>query len=201
MIKYHWIEQNTEAWHSLRTGRFTASSADKLLSDPKTKGYQDLISRVGDEQFTGEKSESIKFSGNAYTERGHELEQQAIDSFEFEYIKENLTVKPIGFVECSKYIGCSPDGFVGTNLIQVKCPIFTTQEGYLSKLKVPGNYYKQMQFEMLCTGSLLNYFYSYHPRLKSVCIPVDRDKKMIIEIAKRLRHAINEVEERLEKLK
>jgi hypothetical protein len=198
-MKYHYIEQNTPEWDKLRLGRFTASSADKLLSAESTKGYQGLISRIVEEQYTHEKTESGGFSGNVFTERGHALEQDAINSFEFENGK--YTVGKVGFVEVSEYIGCSPDGLIGDDsLIQVKCPIFTTQEDYLSKVKVPNNYYKQMQFEMLCTNTSSNWFYSYHPILSSVCIEVHRDKEMIIEIAKRLRKAINQVELRLRRL-
>jgi len=193
----HDIQQNSEEWLMLRIGKFTASCCDKLLSDPKTKGYKELIEKIAEERFTGEKCQSKVWIGNSFTEMGHILEPVAIKQYEDESFE---TVGRIGFVEKNSWVGCSPDGLIGNRrLIQVKCPIFRTQLEYLSKMKVPGNYYKQMQFELYVTERKVNIFYSYHKNLNPVEILLPRDEDLIEKIEQRLDTAKKEVNSLIEK--
>jgi len=187
-MKLHYMPQNSEEWFEIKLGKFSASTAAELLSCATTKGYQKLIKKITEEQFTGEPCESKKFQGNSFTERGHELESEAIENYEM----ENFTdVERIGFVELNNFVGCAPDRMIVINcLIQIKCPIFDTQRGYLKEQKVPANYYKQMQFELFVTGREYNIFYSYHPKLPPVQIKVLRDEPIIAEIKSRLDAAI-----------
>jgi len=195
---FHDIKQNTEEWEKLKLGKFSASSCNDLLSGKTSKGYKNLINRIFEEQYTKSTSESKLFRGNWATDRGHELEPIARESFEKETFD---VVKEIGFVEIDDYIGCSPDGLVYEDgLIQIKCPIFLTQVEYLEKQEVPPNYYKQMQFELFVTARDYNIFYSYHPKLKSVIIKVNRDDELIAKIIDRLDEAISEVKLKLSKL-
>ena len=192
------IEQNTPEWIAIKVGKFSASSADSLLMDKKTKGYQDLIEKIIEERITGLPTES-KWSGNQYTERGTEYEPIAADDFEL-----NTFIKPeiIGVVELDDWTLCSPDRLIGdTGLLQIKCPIFKTQREYLKNPKVPGNYYKQMQFELFVSERDYNIFYSYHPNLPAVEIRVERDEQMIAEIKERLEQAKQEVIHEIEFLK
>lgn len=193
----HDITQNTDEWTEVKIGKFSASSCTDLLMDKKNKGYKNLIRKITEEMITKKPCEN-KWAGNSFTERGHELEPFAIEAFELESFKDVLSV---GVVELSDWVLCSPDGLIGdTELIQVKCPIFSTQWDYIESNKVPTNYYKQMQFELFVTGRKLNYFYSWHPSLKSICIKVFRDNIMINEIMSRLNEGINEVKQNIKKL-
>jgi len=202
------IKQNSEEWINLKVGKFSASSADALLMDKKTKGYQDLIDRIIEERITGLPTES-KWTGNQYTERGHELEPVAREDYEFKSFND---VVQVGVIEYDDWVLCSPDGLINNNneldrlinrngLIQIKCPIFKTQREYLRTQKVPGNYYKQMQFELFVSGREYNIFYSYHPYLPPVEIRVNRDEQMIYEIQNRLEQAKAEVLAEIEFLK
>lgn len=194
----HDVQQNSEEWNLLRDGRFTASVADKLLTEKGNKGYIDLIKKIFEEKYTGEPCESKAWQGNKYTDRGHELESFAIDYYKMENFCE---VELVGFVELNENCGCSPDGFVGEDkLVQIKCPIFNTQIEYLESLKVPGNYYKQMQFELYVTGRKWDDFYSWHPKLPSVQIKVGRDEEMIKQIDTRIKEAIIEIDKMTKKL-
>lgn len=192
------IEQNTEDWINLKVGKFSASSADSLLMDKKTKGYQDLIEKIIEERITELPTES-KWTGNQFTERGHELEPVAVEHFELNTFK---TTTKIGVIELDDWTLCSPDRLIEENgLLQVKCPIFKTQREYLRTQKVPGNYYKQMQFELFVANRDYNIFYSYHPYLPPVQITVERDEQMISEIIERLEQAKQEVLTEIEYLK
>ena len=193
----HNVQQNSEEWDLLRIGKFTASSCDTLLSCKTTKGYKQLIDKIAEERFTGEKCESKVWKGNSFTERGHEYEPIAISHYESESFN---IVEPVGFVEMNSWIGCSPDGFIDDDkMIQIKCPIFNTQREYHEKMVVPGSYYKQMQFEIMVTGRDINIFYSYHPYLKPVEIVVEKDDELIEEIQERIYAAKSEIEFLLEK--
>jgi len=195
----HKIQQNSDEWDKIRLGKFTASSCDKLLSGENTKGYTELIEKIAEERFTGEKCQSKVWIGNSFTERGHMLEPIAIQQYENESFN---VVESIGFVEKDSWCGCSPDGLIGDNkLIQVKCPIFRTQMEYHEKLKVPTNYYKQMQFELYTTKRESNIFYSYHPKLSAVEIEVFVDEIMQKEIDNRMKIAIEQVEYKIEIIK
>ena len=185
------ILQNTDEWLAVKVGKFSASTAADLLMDKKTAGYTKLIDKIIEERITGNPTESKTFSGNGFTERGHGLEPVAREDYEFRTFNE---VVQVGVVELDDWTLCSPDGLIGENgLIQIKCPIFNTQREYLKTQKVPGNYLKQMQFELFVSGREYNIFYSYHPYLPAVEIRVERDEVMIAEIERRLDEAKAEV--------
>lgn len=199
-MKYRYdIQQNTEEWHEIKIGKFSASTAADLLMDKKNAGYKKLIDKIVEERITGKPSESKTFKGNEFTERGHELEPIAREDYEIRNFKE---VDIIGVVELDEWTLCSPDGLIDDDgLYQAKCPIFNTQKGYLKSRKVPSNYYKQMQFELYVTGRKYNVFNSYHPDLSAFDVIIERDEEMITEIKKRLEEAKQEVEQEIKYLK
>jgi len=190
------IEQNTDEWVQIKVGKFSASTCADLLMDKKTVGYTGLIQKIIEERITGNPSESKKFQGNSFTERGHEFEPLARNDYEIRTFSE---VVQIGVIELDEWVLCSPDGLIDNNgLYQAKCPIFNTQLEYLKTQKVPTNYYKQMQFELYVSGREYNVFNSYHPSLPPIDIIVYRDEIMIKEIEKRLSEAKEEVLKEIE---
>lgn len=193
------IEQNTDEWILIKVGKFSASTCADLLMDKKTAGYTELIKKIVEERITGNPSESKKFQGNSFTERGHELEPLARNDYE---VRNFCEVKQIGVIELDEWVLCSPDGLIDDNgLYQAKCPIFNTQLEYLETKKVPTNYYKQMQFELFVSGREYNIFNSFHPHLPPVDIIVNRDEVMIAEISRRLEEAKMEVLHRINFIK
>jgi len=76
------IEQNTDEWVQIKVGKFSASTCADLLMDKKTVGYTGLIQKIIEERITGNPSESKKFQGNSFTERGHEFEPLARNDYE-----------------------------------------------------------------------------------------------------------------------
>ena len=199
MILRYDIIQNSDEWFELKLRKFSASTCADLLMDKKNKGYTGLIDRIIEERMTGLPSESKSFSGNRFTDMGHEREPMAAEDYE---LRNFVELEVIGVIELDDWVLCSPDRLIGDNgLYQAKCPIFNTQREYLRTQKVPGNYYKQMQFELFVSEREYNIFNSYHPYLPAVDIRVERDEVMIAEIARRLDEAKAEVENEINYLK
>jgi putative phage-type endonuclease len=187
---YHDVQQNTDEWLNLRKGKFTASAANDLFLKPDTATYRKCIAKVVYERKTGVLLPEEKFTSKAI-ENGHEREQMARD----QYIDETFTlVKNGGFCEMNEWIGCSPDGLVDENgLLQIKCPDFSTIVEYKQTGKLPLNYNRQMQFELMVTEREWNDFYVFYPLITPFTIRVPRDESLIKEIQDKVNEAIETV--------
>lgn len=196
-MKYHYdIQQNTPEWLSVRSGKFTASMFADLFSAKSTAKYQNAINTVVYQRLTNGQIESFS---NEWTERGHELEPEAIEAYELLTFNK---VRRVGFVEFNDWVGCSPDGLVGEDgLLQVKCPKHTTLIDYRLSGEVPKDYMIQMQGELMVTGRKYNEFFCYHPNLKPFYKRIERDEAIIAEIRKKLDEATEETNKRIERLK
>lgn len=205
------IEQNTDEWFAEKVKRIGASSAPDLLMNKSTVGYNNLKDRLIEEWITGERTEN-KFKGNSYTERGHQYEPIAADDYEITHLK---TVDLIGCVILDDWVMCSPDRLIDSDgLLQIKCPIFKTQNKYLDIVndnknlshneilkKIDGGYYKQCNYELYVTQRRYNVFYSFHPNLKSVDLTIERDEPLIKEIETRISELKAEVLEEISSIK
>lgn len=192
----HEVEQNTPEWLELRKGKFTASNFGKLFMAKTTAGYNELINKVVFERLTGELPETYS---NEYMQRGHELEPEAIQRYEFETFRK---VTRVGFVEINNFIGCSPDGFVGNKgMVQVKVPKYSTLIDYMISNKIPKDYLWQMQGELWICEREWNDFFVYHPSLNPLKIRVNRDEVKIKELESELEIAIETVQERINLIK
>lgn len=117
MLPYANIKQGSQEWHALRLGKITGSGFNKLLgtSEARKKYLYDRASEI----VTGKLSDSESFT-SIHIERGHEFESLAKMKYTMVTFNE---VEDIGFVELNKYVGCSPDGFVGKDgMIEIKVP-------------------------------------------------------------------------------
>lgn len=200
------IEQNTDEWERIKTGMFSASMAEKLLSGKDTKGYKNLIAKIAEERITGKRCENDEFKGNWATNRGHELEPIARHDYEYRTLN---AVNVVGVVIKDEWALCSPDGLIGHDTLhQIKCPIFSTQKEYLEKASrntdpkkiIPPNYYKQMTYEMYVSDRKYNIFTAYHPSLKPLDIVIERDEDMIKFIELRLSEAIEDVKSNMDRI-
>jgi len=192
---YYDIQQNTDEWFDIKRGKFSASTAADLLMKPSTAGYQKLINKIVFERVTGETAES---HSNGWMERGIQLEPEALKTYELSTFTK---INKVGYVSLDDWIGCSPDGLIEDNgLIQVKCPAWNTQLEYYFSEKVPTNYFKQCQFELMVTQREYNIFLSYHPGLKPFICKIERDEKVIEEMIIKLADSIKLVRQRIAKL-
>lgn len=193
---YHEVEQGTEAWLVLRRGKFSASTFKNLFMGKTTQGYNDEIMRVVYERLTGESPESFV---NDYMKRGSELEPLAREKYMMETFND---VKLSGFFELNEWIGCSPDGLIGTDgLIEIKCPKYTTMINYLLKKELPSEYKYQVHGQLWITDRDWCDFVGYHPKLPLVIVRVNRDQSIIDELVKETNTGIKKAKDMLEKLK
>lgn len=174
--------QGTPEWISARIGVATASCFGKLITPAKgdysaqASDYEDMIVA---EILTGESQE--EFAGTFYTERGKELEPEAVAYYELEL---GLDVTHGGFVtnDTGTY-GASPDGFAGTEgLIEIKC---LGGKAHVGVVLDPSNAVKhrpQIQGQLLVTGRKWVDNLFYHPKLPRRIIRVERDEEYIAKL-------------------
>ena len=187
----HNLEQNTPEWDIARSGKFTASMFGDLFAAKSTDKYENAIYRVAFERVTGER---VPTYSNALMERGHELEPMARESYEMQTF--NL-VEEVGFCELNEWVGCSPDGLVGTDgLIEIKCPAYNTFMRYVDSGKLPTQYKYQVHGQMYVTGRKWVDFVAYHPPFKPFILRVERDE----EVCKKIESALNEAIEKAKKI-
>ncbi len=206
------IVQNTDEWDEERIRRIGASSATALLMEKKTSGYKELSDKLVEETITKTKSESKKWIGNSFTDRGHEFEPIARDDYELRNLQ---VVDIIGIIILDDWVMCSPDGLIGKDkLHQIKCPIFNTQRKYLKIVrenpslsdnellkKIDGGYYKQCQYELYVSDRKINVWTSFHPHLKPIDLDICRDEALINQIKLRIEEIKEEVLKEVELLK
>ena len=156
MIKIHNVIQGSAEWHKIRENRYTGQNAHKLL---KTDDKSYALNSSHDE-----------WNGNFYTQRGHILEEQAIEIYE--KIK-GLKVDRPGFVTNDKYpkAGYSPDGLLPDRTIEVKS---FNEKRHLSNAEYLEMEVKaQSQFgQVICEKDLTDVIL-YNPKL-------DADKALFI---------------------
>lgn len=144
------VKQNSPEWHAIRKEHVTGSNADILL----TRGLDEAL-----------KANLSTFNGNFYTARGHILEDEAIELYE---AINGATVERPGFVVNDKYpgVGCSPDGFDGDILLEVKCFGSAKHLSIFNIRTVPFKVMAQIQFNMLISGRKLARLILYNPDIE-----------------------------------
>lgn len=169
------IIQGSPEWFAARCGIPTASCFDKILCiDGKvSKQRTKYLWQLAGETIAGIQEETYT---NGAMERGKIMEDEARQLYQLITGKEVLQV---GFCLAEGY-GASPDGLVGDKgLLELKCPIISTQVGYLLDNKLPSDYFQQVQGQLLVTNREWVDFMSYYPALKPLIIRVQRDEKFI----------------------
>lgn len=173
----HDCVQGTPEWHKIKTGIPSASNIDKIIT-PKTmklssqaEGYANRIAA----ELTL-KRQITTFKGNFYTERGHELEPEAVRLYEMKF---DVDCEHIGFItNDDKTMGCSPDAIVSKKKgLELKCPEADTHVGYLCAGVLPDEYKGQVQSSLFTTGFETWDFMSYYPELPPFIITVEPDKE------------------------
>lgn len=140
MIIIHDVEQGTEEWLKLREKLYTGQNAEKVLKySQHVKVVDGVVSRYAINEITG-------FTGNFYTERGHELEKEALELY------GRITghvVSTVGFVTNTDFPGCgvSPDGHDDEIEYLLECKAFK-KDLHLAMLKgdIPLKVLSQIHF-------------------------------------------------------
>lgn len=145
------IEQGSKEWLQVRQLKFTASNADTISANGK--GLETLVKEMLADYYSSQEFDEYtgKFKSSDM-QRGNDYESMARTVYEFE---TGNTVREVGFIERSDYIGCSPDGLVtereeknGEGLIEIKNHSDKVFLELILTRKVDPKYVKQMQYQM-----------------------------------------------------
>ncbi len=193
-MKIYNFDQGTEEWLNIKLGKFTASNFHIFLGNSQTK--ENELFKKAAERITSVKCDSDIFT-NRHLERGKALELEALNMYEF---NTNITINKIGFIEKNKYVGCSPDGLIGSDgLIEIKCKDnHTFLKQCIKKEKgIEAIYKTQIQFALYVTKRDWCDYICYNPNFK---IPIYitriyKDKKYIKKIKEALAECNNKIDD------
>lgn len=189
---FHNVTQNSEEWHKLRCGKFTASMFGNLFSKKDSVAYRNAINNVVHQIITGEVEETYK---NADMERGHEWENLAAQHYELTTFKN---ISNGGFWELNKYVGCSPDRLVDDDgILEIKTHKGAIMIDVLVNKKSPLFDPYQIQGQLLCTGRKWCDFIAYNHKHKPFVQRVERDETLIRLISEKLDESIAIVENKI----
>jgi putative phage-type endonuclease len=196
------IEQGSEAWMQLRSGKVTASKVSDVMSAITTAGYRNYLADLVVERLTGNKTESFTNSAMQWG-----VDQEPLARAEYE-VKTGNFVDQIAFVDHPTIVnfGCSPDGLVGEDgLIEIKCPNTATHIDYVMQDKVPTKYVPQIQCQLAVTGRKWCDFVSFDPRLpdglQMLIVRLERDDEYIEKLEDRVIKFLDEVNSAVNGLK
>lgn len=198
------IVQGSPEWQALRCGKATASRIADITAKTKTGVSAMRATYMGEliaERLTGVVIEGYK---SAAMERGSQTEADARVAYEFEF---NCDVECIAFVDHPTIAmsGASPDGLVGTDgLAEFKAPNTATHIDTLLGGSIPGQYIKQIQWQMACTGRKWCDWVSYDNRLpesmRLFVKRVHRDNVIIAELEKEVIAFLAEIDRKVAEL-
>jgi len=193
-------EPGSSDWIAIRLGVMTGSGAYRIVTptgklSSQRSGY---LAELLAEWATGEPGD--EFMGTYWTDRGTELEPEAIAFYEMQTDKR--TSRP-GFVfrDSSRTVGCSPDWLEDGGLGELKCPKKATHIGYLVSDGMPAKYIPQVQFNLWCTALPVAHFMSYYPGLPPLLVEVEPDARYHDAFAEHVPAFLAELERGRERLR
>lgn len=186
-------EQGSEAWLLARLGIPTASEFGTLMMSGRKKGEisktrQKYLYRLLGERMTGRIEESFR---NSDTERGHELEPEAVELYAM--LTDTEPTK-VGFIRNGEK-GCSPDRLIGENgLVQIK----TTKPEILIAIHENGgidDHKPQCQGELWVSEREWNDLFVYWPGLPPFTKRYYRDETYIKTLSEATEAFLSELHE------
>lgn len=200
--------QGSPGWVEERLGYVTASCFAKAMTSARSKSetfgkvavaYMEGL--IG-EHLTRLPASEIK---TKEMEWGNHWEPVAREYYRQ---KTNCDIQEVGFVRhpTERFVGCSPDSLVNSDgVIEIKCPFTATNHvRVLISSKIPEDHTEQIQGILWITDRKWCDFVTYHdnfpPDLRMAVIRVERDEKVIAEIAERIIEFRDEMLQRMEKL-
>lgn len=159
-----------------RLGVITASHMAQIIT-PKTRKLSASADKYMHELLAGWLTGiPADAEGSRFMERGTELEQWAVDYYEFQ---RDVKVDRVGFcLRDDRRVGCSPDGLVGEDGgIEIKCP--SAAQHVANLLDMTDAYFTQVQGCMYVTGRKWWDLISYNPILPASIVRIERDEEYI----------------------
>ena len=146
------LKQNSPEWLELRAKYISATDAYSLLHG---KTIQEILTTKSNNSF----------SGNYWTNRGHQLEPEAKEVYSALY----QPTTDVGFVINDKYpyVACSPDGLVNEDgMIEVKC--FSIKPHYEVHQNLDPHIITQIQYQLWVTEREWNDLVLYNPDVENL---------------------------------
>lgn len=187
------FEQGTPEWKEARRGIPTASEFSDILTGGKT--HTTYMRRLAGEILTGEPD---SWGETADTRRGHHLEPEARELYEFQ---TGYTAQQVGFIR-SGNVGASPDFLVGTmgaGEIKTKKPHLQIE--VLESGEVPTEHIPQCQGVLWVSDREWIDFISYWPRLPIFIKRLYRDEAYIKKLAGEVNRFNDELAALVERLR
>jgi hypothetical protein len=191
---WHDIQQNTDEWLALRSGKLTGSAISKVMANyPKAFGEpaKKLAVDIALAQLTGVTTES-GFS-NEHTERGHQQEPLARMRYQEEYF---CKVTNGGFFD-NGFTGCSPDGLVGDDgMVEIKSVVPSVHYKRIKSQMYDPAYRWQLVFNLKESGRDWIDFISF-------CATFTDDKKLFVSRMQKSEQqiAFKQMDQRIDKFK
>ena len=177
----NWVPQNSEQWVKDRRGVITASRIKDFITPTtmkKSAGFIPYACELAAEQVTGEGNS--EWCGNGWTERGHEMEGEAVAIYEMVTGNEAFDVGMV-YKDETKRVACSPDSLIAESGcvggLEVKCLGQKKHVEHLYNKTLPKDHHHQVQGSLWVTGAPWWDFISYHPRFKPLIIRTLPDKR------------------------
>jgi putative phage-type endonuclease len=199
------IAQGSPEWHALRCGKVTASRVADIVRKTKSgvsASRQRYLGELVAERLTGVPHQGFKSSD---MEWGNATEESARQFYAF---LRDVKLEAVAFVDHPNIAmsGASPDHLVDDDgLIEVKCPATHTHLDALLGTTIDPDYFKQMQWQMACTGRDWCDFISFDPRMpeemRMVVQRVPRDELQIGALEREVELFIAEVDDTLKQLR
>ena len=140
------VEQNSPEWLKARAGIPTASCFSQILAKGEGKTRRSYMLKIAGEILTGEPMEGFS---NEHTERGHTMEPEARDLYQFQTGAE---LRRVGFIRNGR-AGCSPDSLIGDNGgLEVKTKLPHLLIDVILKDEFPSEHRAQVQGTLWITG-------------------------------------------------
>lgn len=167
-------EQGSPEWFACRMGIPTSSRFATVMakgqSSAESKTRLKYMRQLAGEIITGEPM--MGFS-NAHTDRGTEMEPEALAAYAFEHGHE---LQRVGFVRWGDK-GCSPDALIGSDgMVQCKTRLPDLQIELLESGNVPTTAIPQLQGELWVADREWTDYLSYWPKLPLFVRRVYRDE-------------------------
>lgn len=190
--------QNSDEWLKAKCGIPSSSHFSEIITMDMKQSKQRIkyMYRLAGECITKKPEESYQSGAMA---RGLELEDEARTLYE---IMTEETIEKVGFcLSNTGEYGASPDGLVGKKgAIEIKCPMLATHVGYLLENRLPTEYFRQVQGQLLVTGREWVDFMSYYPGIKPLLIRVKPDIKFQKALKRELKQFCIELKQTVKKL-
>ena len=195
--------QRSPQWFAARCGKVTARRVKHVVAKIKSReaaARRNYKAQLVVERLTGIAQETYT---NAAMQYGTETEPQARDAYVF---RTDNKVEEVGFIQHESLMaGCSPDGLIGTDGgIEIKCPFQSAVHIETLLNGMPSEHRAQIQGSLWITGCSFWDFVSFDPRLPAhlqlYIERVERDKKYIANLEKKVVVFLDEVSEIVKKL-